>query len=283
MSPSPFYLPLTLRVWGDRDTHPAPGWRERPQCTECPSCGVSDCTRGQAGCARLTDILASGVLLTLSDPVPCSGLVSPLLLGWALPALVSWKLDCPDSALMSPGCLGRMVEAAVWMIPPREWANTDRRHEGTHIEGCLWCTVLGATESQAGSWSRQHLLRLSGSFPSATYKVSALCWGRVLLGPDTRCGRRHPHLQPRETEEAAVTCGQWTGAPWMTDTRGLPWGGDAHLSHKSWSGAGVVTGAQAQARCEGGVGFSRWEALRGARGGVRDGQGQSPWATRAGF
>lgn len=34
---------------------------------------------------------------------------------------------------------------------------------------------------------------------------------------------------------------------------GLP-GGDAHLSHKSWSGAGVVTGAQAQARCEGGVG-----------------------------
>lgn len=48
----------------------------------------------------------------------------------------------------------------------------------------------------------------------------------------------------------------WTvnGGP-MDDRHpgGLP-GGDAHLSHKSWSGAGVVTGAQAQARCEGGVG-----------------------------
>lgn len=30
----------------DRDTHPAPGWRERPQCTECPSRGVSDCIQG---------------------------------------------------------------------------------------------------------------------------------------------------------------------------------------------------------------------------------------------
>lgn len=36
------------------------------------------------------------------------------------------------------------------------------------------------------------------------------------------------------------------------------------MSHRSWSGAGVVTGAQAQARCEGGVGSAGerpWEEL----------------------
>lgn len=47
----------------DRVTHSAPGWRERPQCTECPSRGVSGRIQRRGAMAVLgsLDILASGV------------------------------------------------------------------------------------------------------------------------------------------------------------------------------------------------------------------------------
>ncbi|CAM9541034.1 unnamed protein product [Rangifer tarandus platyrhynchus] len=61
-SPSPFYLPLPVRVWRTGAlTLPLAG--ERPQCTECPSRGVSaDRIQGTGAMAVLgsLDILASG-------------------------------------------------------------------------------------------------------------------------------------------------------------------------------------------------------------------------------
>lgn len=56
----------------------------------------------------------------------------------------------------------------------------------------------------------------------------------------------------------------WTVTEALQTPGGLPGGGDTHPGHKSWSGAGVVTRAQAQARCEVGVGSAGegpWEEL----------------------